>query len=186
VPDYAMVDHLLHHPDVPRTVPWSRKGGGVRVVKRCQRGLVSIAKQVAVRSPERFRKVLDVRHKGASVLGETELRWRPLRQFGDALPAHKAGREWFDADQVGNRVILRSWQPGDRYQPIGMRSAVKLQDLFTNAKVPRAERHQRLVATTASGAIFWVEGLRISEGFKITSRTTRRLCWDCRRVVKED
>jgi hypothetical protein len=60
--------------------------------------------------------------------------------------------------------------------------AVKLQDLFTNQKVPRAERHRRLVATTAKGEIFWVEGLRMAERFKLDNGTTRRLKWRWQRL----
>jgi tRNA(Ile)-lysidine synthase len=85
--------------------------------------------------------------------------------------------EWFDAGRVGDRVILRHWQPGDRFQPIGMCKAVKLQDLFTNQKVPRKKRVTLVVATTWSGAIFWVEGLRIGEEFKLRTDTTRTLRW---------
>jgi tRNA(Ile)-lysidine synthase len=95
--------------------------------------------------------------------------------------AKSPGVERFDADAVGDRIILRHWRRGDRFRPIGMPSAVKLQDLFANARVPKAERHQRLVATTANGEIFWVEGLRISEGFKLHSETRRLLEWKWRR-----
>lgn len=85
--------------------------------------------------------------------------------------------EFFDADQVGQKIILRHWQPGDRFQPIGLKSAAKLQDLLTNAKIPSARRHQLIVAVAGGGEIFWVEGLRISEKFKLTGKTKRRLAW---------
>jgi tRNA(Ile)-lysidine synthase len=101
-------------------------------------------------------------------------------------PAFGAGCEWFDADQVGSGIVLRHWQPGDRFQPSGMSSPVKLQDLFTNRKVPRPQRHRLVVATTRTGAIWWVEGLRIGEGFKLSSRTRRRLRWSWRRSADRD
>ena len=40
-----------------------------------------------------------------------------------------------------------------------------------NQKVPREERHQRIVAETGDGRLFWVEGLRIAESFKVTEST---------------
>jgi hypothetical protein len=58
-----------------------------------------------------------------------------------------------------------------------MKGAVKLQDLFTNNKALRPRRHELMVAVTAGGDVFWVEGLRISEQFKLTRETTRRLEW---------
>ena len=44
-----------------------------------------------------------------------------------------------------------------------------------NQKVPRERRHTLLLAETANKDIFWVEGLRISEHFKLTAYTRRRL-----------
>ncbi len=85
--------------------------------------------------------------------------------------------ECFDADKIGSSIVLRHWQPGDRFQPIGMKLSVKLQDLFTNFKIPRVERTGLAVATTAGGEIFWVQKLRISERFKLTGKTLHRLQW---------
>jgi tRNA(Ile)-lysidine synthase len=90
---------------------------------------------------------------------------------------HQINREFFDADKTGGQIILRHWRAGDRFQPIGLKSAVKLQDLFTNAKVSRERRRKLIVATTDAGEIFWVEGLRISENFKIARHTKRQLIW---------
>ncbi len=89
--------------------------------------------------------------------------------------------EWFDADAVGPMVRLRFWRPGDRFRPIGLSGTAKLQDLFTNAKVPRTERRQRVVAETAGGTIFWVEGLRIGHAARVTPDTRRRVSWRFRR-----
>jgi tRNA(Ile)-lysidine synthase len=92
-------------------------------------------------------------------------------------PRPRPRKELFDADKIGPRIVLRHWRPGDRFQPIGMKQPVKLQDFFVNQKVPRARRHELIVATTAQNEVFWVEDLRISEQFKLTSSTTRRLTW---------
>jgi tRNA(Ile)-lysidine synthase len=95
-------------------------------------------------------------------------------------PAARPLREFFDADQLGDEILLRHWRPGDRFQPIGLRSAVKLQDLFVNAKIPPARRRELVLATTRTGVIFWVEGLRIGDPFKLTPKTRRKLVWECR------
>ena len=58
-----------------------------------------------------------------------------------------------------------------------MTQGVKLQDLFTNARIGRQARHAMVVAENSGGEIFWVEGLRISERFKLTKRTIRCLQW---------
>ncbi len=79
--------------------------------------------------------------------------------------------------KLATKSFCWHWRPGDRFQPIGLKSSAKLQDLFTNAKILRDRRRDLLVATTAGGEIFWVEGLRISENFKLISETMRRLAW---------
>ena len=90
----------------------------------------------------------------------------------------RTGREFFDADKVGGQITLRHWRAGDRFQPIGLKSAVKLQDLFTNQKIPRARAGIDLVvAEAANGKIFWVQDLRMAEPFKLTPETKRRLVW---------
>src|SRR5207253_3228882 len=94
----------------------------------------------------------------------------------------RKGFEAFDADEVGSPVLLRHWRPGDRFQPIGLKGTVKLQDWFSNQKVPQPLRHRLIVATTASGEIFWVEGQRISETVKVSARTRRFLEWRWQRT----
>ncbi len=107
--------------------------------------------------------------------GSTILRCR-IRDAGNK-PDPKPATECFDADRVGERVTLRQWRAGDRFQPIGLKQASKLQDLFTNAKIPAAEKRHRVIACTAGGEIFWVEGLRIGEWAKIRPETSRFLEW---------
>ena len=94
----------------------------------------------------------------------------------------RTGREFFDADKVGEQITLRHWRPGDRFQPIGMKSAPKLQDWFVNQRIPRLRRRQLVVAAAEMGGIFWIEGLRIGENFKLTPQTKRRLIWHWQRA----
>jgi TilS substrate C-terminal domain len=58
-----------------------------------------------------------------------------------------------------------------------------LQDLFTNAKIHRDRRRHLIVAAADGGEIFWVEGLRMAENFKLTAETGRRLVWQWRRRI---
>ena len=113
-----------------------------------------------------------------------EVRWNQVAQPGIALPSRDPGVncEWFDAEQVGTEIVLRHWQPGDRFQPLGMPAPVKLQDLFVNQKVLRNLRHRLVVGVTRTGQLFWVEGLRMAEGCKLTPGTRRRLQWQWKRL----
>ena len=119
--------------------------------------------------------------KGEQCFGEGLLRWE--RVPGGTIGVKKEGLgpsiECFDADLVGGKILLRYWLPGDRFQPIGLGHEVKLQDWFTNEKVPMDERRRRVVAESEAGSLFWVEGMRISEAFKLTKSTknTLKITW---------
>ena len=108
--------------------------------------------------------------------------WRIESKKGLSTPKNAPREEFFDADKVGSPILLRHWQPGDRFQPIGLSQLVKVQDFFTNQKVPRNQRRKLVLAATAQGEIFWVEDLRISERFKLTKSTNRRLQWRWQRL----
>ncbi len=141
--------------------------------------------------PRRFAaSQLEVELAGGTGLVEFEavqIAWQrqPTEPSSRARLAPAPGQEWFDAARVGRRVCLRHWRVGDRFQPIGLAQAVKLQDFFTNRKVPRPERHARLIAVTAEGEVFWVEGERIGERFKLSAATRERLEWRWQRLEPE-
>jgi tRNA(Ile)-lysidine synthase len=122
---------------------------------------------------------VDLAEEGEIQFSQRKISWSFLERNGASFQS-KPNYEWFDAHKIGFRIRLRHWKQGDRFQPIGTKSQIKLQDLFTNLKIPRAERHKRIVALTERGEIFWVEGLRISEGFKLDKASTRRLKWHWR------
>lgn len=184
--DFELVERLRTNPDTPVTV-----APGL-VLVRTARGLIQRRPTAAPGfNPNQLVLELKGAQAGGCQFDEVELRWRIVAHSGGAKPpgqrpvvgvsSDQVQREAFDADKVGDRVVLRHWQPGDRFQPIGMPTPVKLQDWFVNRKVPRPLRHQLLVATTGSGEIFWVEGQRIGERFKLDKTTRRRLEWCWRR-----
>jgi tRNA(Ile)-lysidine synthase len=118
---------------------------------------------------------------GKVAFGGLKIHWHIVDSRGMSDAGNAGPVEYFDADKVGALISLRCWQPGDRFQPIGTGSAKKLQDLFTNLKVPRNERRRRVVAATRQGELFWVEGLRMAEKFKLDKNTARKLKWSWRR-----
>jgi tRNA(Ile)-lysidine synthase len=81
----------------------------------------------------------------------------------------------FDADLVSRPLVLRNWRAGDRFYPLGMQGkSKKLQDLFTDMKLPRRERQGIPVLTSPEG-ILWVAGLRQDERFVARESTERYL-----------
>ena len=67
-----------------------------------------------------------------------------------------------------NGLTVRTWRPGDRIQPLGMTGQKKLQDLFTDLRVPRSWRVRVPLLETRRG-IAWVVGHRIADWAKATT-----------------
>jgi tRNA(Ile)-lysidine synthase len=66
-----------------------------------------------------------------------------------------------DAAAVADGLWLRRRRPGDRIQPLGMSGTKKLQDLFVDAGVPRAERDRVVLFETPRGIVWG--GVRVAE-----------------------
>ncbi|MEA2426737.1 MAG: tRNA(Ile)-lysidine synthase [Thermoleophilaceae bacterium] len=87
-------------------------------------------------------------------------------RFGDwEVSAGRDGEVALDAAALGDAVLLRSWQAGDRMRPAGLGGTKKLQDLFTDRKVPRERRHA-IPVLEAGGEIAWVPGVAVGEEFR--------------------
>jgi tRNA(Ile)-lysidine synthase len=169
--DFELVERIRRSPDVFVSV-----GPGFSAARNAT-GRVNLRAQPPVGFKVNELTVNLTGRAGEANFADVQFHWdfegvnQPIRL------GKQTGRELFDADRVGGRITLRHWQAGDRFQPIGLKSAVKLQDLFTNQKIPRARRRDLIVAEAASGKIFWVEHLRMAEHFKLTPGTKRRLVW---------
>lgn len=95
---------------------------------------------------------------GTARFGEWEVRAERL----DPAPAPAGDLALIDPGKAGERLVVRSWQRGDRIQPLGMSGRKSLQDLFVDVKVPRSLR-PRLPVVVSGGEILWVAGVAVSE-----------------------
>jgi tRNA(Ile)-lysidine synthase len=171
VPDFELVERLREAPGKFVSVASGRS------VARDAAGKISRRENLGTEfDADELRLKMKGRAGRAEFAGQKfQWRIRSLKTF--VRPSKSAGRELFDADKVGDEIILRHWRAGDRFRPIGLKSGVKLQDLFVNAKTPAGRRRKLVLAATAAGGIFWVDGLRIGENFKLTPATRRTLVW---------
>ena len=79
------------------------------------------------------------------------------------------------AAAVGGRdLVFRSWQAGDRMKPMGMSGSKKLSDVFTDLKVPRAERNGWIVVE-CGGEIAALAGWRVSRDFAVEGPRSKSL-----------
>ncbi|MFQ6097198.1 MAG: tRNA lysidine(34) synthetase TilS [Armatimonadota bacterium] len=91
-----------------------------------------------------------------------------------------------DFGVTGRRLCVRNWRTGDRFRPLGMSQDKKLQDFFTDAKVPRGERRRVPIVVGESGAIVWVVGHRIDDRAKVSPATEEVLMLGARGLTTDE
>ena len=84
---------------------------------------------------------------------------------GDTTPDN-VWTAYLDRSTLGDELILRSRRPGDRFQPLGMDRHKKLQDFFTDSRVPRTWRDRVPLLASRCG-IAWVVGYRIAHWARV-------------------
>lgn len=82
--------------------------------------------------------------------------------------------EYLDWDLIPSVLYIRSWKQGDTFSPLGMKGSMKVSDFLTNNKIPLIDKGGILLLATKSEVI-WICGLRISDKYKITDKTSKYL-----------
>jgi tRNA(Ile)-lysidine synthase len=78
------------------------------------------------------------------------------------------GRALLDADKIQGSLVVRNRRPGDR---IRLRSGTKkLQDLFTDKKIPREQR-DAIPLICDENALIWIVGEAVHEDYRATPQT---------------
>ncbi|AKJ65353.1 tRNA lysidine(34) synthetase TilS [Kiritimatiella glycovorans] len=158
------IDALCAHDRGTRSVPLR---GTLRVVN--QYGKLRVARR-GERRRAGFRTEIQVE-------GET---WLPgpglhvAARFGRGIQRDRArrigefpARASISRKAVGGHPLtVRSFREGDRMRPLGSGGTRKLQDIFTDARVPREERTQ-IPLVECRGEIVWIPGFRIAENWKL-------------------
>jgi tRNA(Ile)-lysidine synthase len=165
----AVIHSLVHNPSKPFMI---RPGLTVTLDKE---GVLQAKEEVLPPVPQWVD--LQCSEENLARFDAGTLRW-DFEGTGRVRIPDRLGWMWFDYDRVGNYALLRYPQEGDRVQLSGRSSARPLLDVLGRNKIPREKRCRVVVATTKKGEIFWVEGLRITEDFKVTDKTYTALGWN--------
>ena len=82
---------------------------------------------------------------------------------------------YFDTSLFSMPLVIRSWEPGDRFFPYGFcGKRKKIQDFFTDMKVSRSRRH-RVPLVVAPEGILWICGYRADHRFCMSASTVQTL-----------
>ena len=84
-------------------------------------------------------------------------------------------REFISADHiVGNKFVIRNWQNGDKFFPLGMNGTKKISDFLNESKIESYKKKIQLLLLN-DNKIVWVIGYRLDDRFKITENTKNYL-----------
>ncbi len=86
-----------------------------------------------------------------------------------------------DGERLTGPLLVRRRAGGDRMQPSGLDTPVRMQDILVNAKVPRRLRDALPVVESREG-IAWLCGVRVAEWARVRASTKRIITLTARRV----
>jgi tRNA(Ile)-lysidine synthase len=93
----------------------------------------------------------------------------------DITPGKEKTREFISADNiVGNKFVIRNWQNGDKFFPLGMKGTKKISDFLNESKIESNTKKNQLLLLNDK-KIVWVIGYRLDDRFKITKNTKKYL-----------
>jgi tRNA(Ile)-lysidine synthase len=71
-------------------------------------------------------------------------------------------------------LLVRNVRAGDRFRPLGLRGAKKVNRFFMDRKIPRSQR-ERIPLIISGGEIVWVAGLEIGDLFALNEQSRQAL-----------
>ena len=118
--------------------------------------------------------VMDVGCEQVVLAGELPVTLTPMERPDAFVPDPDPAIAWLDADWLTLPLVIRPWQSGDRFRPLGMAGTRLVSDLLNDRKLSRQAR-ERVAVMLAGDQIVWVIGHRIDHRFRVRPETQRLL-----------
>jgi tRNA(Ile)-lysidine synthase len=109
-------------------------------------------------------------HDDFKIVGNQQLLISHTTDLNYEKVAHKA---FIDAEKLTYPLILRNWQEGDRFVPLGMSVSKKVSDYFIDEKIPLPLKAQVPILVNGNGEIVWVVGMRADNRYKVSAATKK-------------
>ena len=79
-------------------------------------------------------------------------------------------------------LTLRTWQQGDQFYPLGMKTRQKLSDFFIHAKVPLHQKGSTPILINGNGDIVWIGGYRPDDRYKVDNNTKKVTIFELNKI----
>ena len=86
-----------------------------------------------------------------------------------------------DFEKLEFPLLVRKWQEGDYFQPLGMTGFKKISDFFIDEKIP-VHQKENIWLLCSGEKIVWVMGMRIDNRFKISEKTRKMIMLEIRKL----
>lgn len=167
VPHFLAIDRLLEHPGPSKQIRLPR---GIFVSKSYH----SLIFSDAPAAPVSFEYCV----AGPGILEIPEIgramRFAVIAAKGHDPHSDKPNLALLDFDSIHFPLTVRSFRPGDRFQPLGMEGKKKVKDLFMDCKIP-VERRKKIPLLLSKDRLLWVVGVRINHRARLKPKTRRAL-----------
>lgn len=100
-----------------------------------------------------------------------ELHFKALKSANYELPT-TSSTALIDFEKLEFPLVIRRWQQGDVFFPLGMKGKKKLSDFFIDKKLSLYQKENTWLLTSGD-KIVWIIGLRPDDRFKITTKTKK-------------
>lgn len=82
-------------------------------------------------------------------------------------------RLYVDSEKLIFPLLMRNWQQGDKFMPLGMHSFKKLSDFFIDEKISVHLKSDIPILINGNGDVIWIAGFRQDERYKLTKATKK-------------
>ena len=142
-------------------------GGGVRAV--VEYGVLRFTRERPPRAPDEQSLELP----GAGEFGSWAVSATVEPAAAPLLADAGGAVGMLDADLLrGGPLTVRAWRAGDRMRPLGLGGTKTLADLFTDRRIPRAQRAS-LPILLSDAEIAWIPSVATAERFRVRPDTRR-------------
>ena len=86
---------------------------------------------------------------------------------------HDPQRAFIDESKLIFPLVIRHWQDGDKFMPLGMNKYKKLSDFFIDQKIPLPQKELIPILVNGNGDMIWIAGLRQDNRYKVTATTKK-------------
>ncbi len=127
------------------------------------------------REPQASNPVLRLNKNSEVRFGKFLIAVHEVHERAEVKIATDPNEEYICGDRLTFPLVVRSWQPGDRFFPLGMSKSQKVKAFFVNKKIARWQKSQ-IPLVCNGNEIVWIVGFRLDERYKVEE--------NCKKIFK--